>query len=109
MVQGDLFNIEGRLKTIDRDFILTFSPETGNYYISCRGKHFMTVKHGELDDRVVKHVRRIVYVNIYGDILEEVDQANLKEEDNRIRKLEDTFECMAQDIQPYVRGLKYDS
>lgn len=101
---GDLHNVKGRIKTIDKDLDM-FYLNNGQYEITHKGGHFMTVSKEELNGSTVEKVRGIVYKNVNADILAEIEANNLKIDKRKEKDYEKLSEDLAKDIFPYVRRL----
>jgi hypothetical protein len=106
-VFGDLYNVKGQLKRIDRDLNLRYEGY-GRYTVTHKGKYFMRVNPGELDQRVVNHVRKMVFLNRHGLVEKDMDDKNAAIEKEQDRKLSDYAENFARDIRkPLIRQTDY--
>lgn len=101
---GDIYNIKGRIKTIDKDLDM-FYIGNGQYEITHKGGHFMSVSKEELDDRTVKKVREVVYKNVNADILSEIEANNSKIDKKKEKDFQNLSEDLAKDIYPYLKRL----
>lgn len=104
---GDLYNVEGRIKTIDKDLKLNYIGN-GKYEITHKKDHFMTVDIDELDGKLVEKVREIVYRNVNADILAEIEANNNKIEASKQRDMENHTESFAKEVRPLVKRLADD-
>jgi hypothetical protein len=101
---GDLHNVKGRIKTIDKDLDM-FYVGNGQYEITHKGGHFMSISKEELDDRTIRKVREVVYKNVNADILAEIEANNKKIESSKQRDCDNTIESIAKELRPYVKRL----
>jgi hypothetical protein len=107
MVVGDVFNIEKRLKEYDDELSLKWSYHTGNYVVLHKGKHVMTVPHGELDARVITKMKQIDPRNGY-DIMKDIEETNEKIKQDQQAKVADMAEQFAKDIRkPLIEDAFY--
>ena len=103
-MQGDLYNIENRIKLIDKHFDM-FYRGNGNYEVTHKGGHFMGVPHNELHGGLVEKIREIVYRNVNADIIAEIEANNNKIDNRKERDFKNLSEDMAKDLLPYIRRL----
>lgn len=96
------------VKEIDKDFDLQFNAKALRYEITHRGGHFMHVPWGGFTKDVVDHIRKTVYINRNGNILDEIDEANFKVELEKKKAQDDLIEQTARDIgKPLYDLVKY--
>lgn len=98
MLFGDIYDIERRLKQFDRDFDISYNEQTHKYTITHKKHYFMTVNVGELDDRVMKHIKKTVWLNNQNMLNEEIEKHNKKIEREQEKSVEDMAYNMAKDI-----------
>lgn len=103
---GDIYNIKGRIKVIDRELDIEHNGD-GSYTVTHKGSYFMKVMPGQLDDRVLKQAREVVWKNKHADILSEVESFNEKVESSKKKKIEDMAYSMAKDIHKPLREAFY--
>lgn len=103
-VFGDLFNVQHEIKVIDKDLDLYYRGN-GNWEITHKGGHFMSVTREELNDKVVKQVREIVYRNVNKDILLEMELNNNKLDASKQRSIDNNIEAMGKEIRPLIQRL----
>ena len=101
MVTGDLFNVEGRIKTIDKNLSLRYEGQ-GNYTILHKGMYFMSAKHNELNGELVDKVRQVVWMNKHRDILADIERDNKKIEEGRQKEYDYIKKCAVEDMYPYI-------
>jgi hypothetical protein len=82
MVTGDIYDIETRLQEHDGDLSLSLNTLNGNYIVLCKDQYVMEWPR-PLDDRLIKHIKRIDSHRGY-NALDEIDNYN--------EKLEQTIE-----------------
>jgi hypothetical protein len=95
---GDLYNIAARIAKIDKRFTVNRNAMDGSFTIYQNGYFFQNVPHDEFDDRVVKHIEKTIYINTYGNVLEDIDKANAKVEKAAEDKVADIEKEMKKDI-----------
>ena len=75
----DVYNIAKRLKDIDRDYYVVYDTSKQHYEIhnsSQKGSTYcLTIPHNQLDERVLKLVRKNQSANI-DEILEQIENDN---------------------------------
>lgn len=101
---GDIHNVKGRIKTIDKDLDISYIGN-GQYEVTHKDSHFMTVPREELDDRTVKKIREVVYKNVNADILAEIEANNAKIDRRKDKDFKNLSEDLAKDIYPYIKRL----
>ena len=101
MVLGDLFNVEGRIKTIDKNLSLRYEGQ-GNYTILHKGMHFMSATHEELNGGIVNKTRQVVWMNKHRDILADIERENKKIEEGRQKDYDYIKKCATEDLYPYI-------
>lgn len=99
---GDIYNIRDRVKAIDNRFDIQYVGE-GKYTVYQNGAFFMSVS--ELDDRVVKRIREVVWKNKHADILEEVENHNKKMEQVKEKDRQYLSQCIAEDLRKPLMDL----
>jgi hypothetical protein len=106
-VFGDMFNVAGQIKVIDRNLDLRYDGN-GKYTITHNGKYFMRVPHDELDQRTVNHVRRMVYMNRHNLLEKDLLEKEMKQEIAEEKRIADLAQCMAEDIRrPLIDKVDY--
>lgn len=106
-VFGDIYNVQGQIKTIDSNLELVYKGN-GNYVITHKGKYFMGVEHSQLDARIVSHVRKMVYINKHGDIEADMDKNNSKAEKDHENKISNMAHDMAVNLRkPLLNKIDY--
>jgi hypothetical protein len=86
------------MKEISPDFDVTFDVAFEEYCISHKDVLFRRVPVDGFTRQEVEEIRRVVWINENGNILEEVDNANEKRELDNEKKASDLYYQMAQDI-----------
>jgi len=102
---GDLFNVKSRIKAIDRYFNIDCIGN-GQYEITHKGGHFMSIPHYDLNGGIVEKIREIVYRNVNADIIAEIEANNNKIDSRKERDFQNLSEDMAKDLLPYIRRLE---
>jgi len=94
------------LQEIDKDFDIEFNPFTESYLITHRGYSFQVVPYGEFSRDTLDHIRKVVYLNINGDVFKDVDEANEKAEKSKEKAEDDFIEYTAKEIgKPIYKAL----
>ena len=94
-------NVEDKrrlLKEIDVDFDINFDIDTEHYYITHKDFPFMKVPWNGFDRSVVDHIRKVVYINRNGNILDEIDSNNSKVDKSNENRISDMARQLAKDI-----------
>ena len=86
------------LKEIDKNFEVNFYPEDAEYTITHNKVFFQNIPWGGFTKEVVDHIRRIVYINRHGSIEDEIDEKNLKIEQENQRKQDEMIHETAKDV-----------
>lgn len=86
------------LKDIDIDFDIGFEYENERYVITHKGFPFQYVKLGDFTRSILDHIRKMVWINKNGSIIDEIDSHNAKIEGKHDRKLEDMIRQFSKDI-----------
>ena len=104
--QVNCSDIRPILKDIDPELEIEF---IGNkYIITHRGMYFMQVDYGQMDRKYMQEIRKIVWINKNGSMLEEIDKNNEKIEKSHDRDLSNLAECMAKDLRkPLLDAIDY--
>lgn len=96
------------LKEIDSDFDISFNVYHETYLITHKDFPFMTVPYGEFTRETIENIRKAVYINVNGDVIEEVEDNNKKIEESKDREYNNMIECMAKDIRkPLINAIDY--
>lgn len=108
MPEAKCKDIRPILKEIDKDFDISFNFHTETYLITHKDFPFMTVPYGQFTRETVENIRKAVYININGNVLEEIDQNNAKVEARKDKEISDLAECMAKDLRkPLINAIDY--
>jgi hypothetical protein len=94
------------LQDIDKGFDIEFHPDIESYIITHNGGHFQTVKYGDFNQKLLQNIRRVVYLNINGDMARQIDEHNEKIHSDNQRREDDMIEQAVKDIgKPLYREL----
>jgi hypothetical protein len=94
--QANCSEIRSVLKEIDTDFDVEFIA--GKYIVTHKGNYFTQVNYGEFCRNTMENIRKTVWINKHGSVLEEIDKNNEKIEKSHDRDLSNLAECMAKDL-----------
>ena len=78
-------------------------PDTNKYVITQYENYFDSVSPAELCKDFFDRLRKIVWINIYGSIVDEIDKNNAKIEEANEKKVADVTENLAKDIYKPLR------
>lgn len=94
------------LQEIDKGFDIEFHPDIESYIITHNYGHFQTVKYGDFTQKTLENIRRVVYLNINGDMARQIDEHNDKIHIDNQKKEDDMIEQTAKDMaKPLMREL----
>jgi hypothetical protein len=104
--QANCSEIRPILKDIDPDFDVEFI--SGKYIITHKGNYFSQVNYGEFDRNTMENFRKVVWMNLNGNILDEIEKNNEKIDKSHERDLSNLSECMAKDLRkPLLNAVDY--
>jgi hypothetical protein len=96
------------LKDIDTDLDISFDYESEKYTIYHKQAYFMNIPFGEFDRKKVEEIRKVVWLNVNGNVLDDIDKNNEKVEQSHDRDLSNLAECMAKDLRkPLLDAIDY--
>ena len=95
---GDIYNIKDRIRAMRDNFDIRYDKNQMQYIVTHKGFHFMTVPIGELDDRVIKHIRKVVWLNNHNELNNHIDEHNAKIERQKEKAIEEMAHQMAKDL-----------
>lgn len=108
MLDAKCKEIRPILKQIDSDFDISFNPHTESYLVTHKDFPFTNIPYGQFTRQTIEHIRKAVYININGNVMEEIDEHNAKVEASKERKFQDLTACMANDIRrPLLNAIDY--
>lgn len=90
--------IRPMLKDIDDGFDIDFDWEKERYYIHHKTSVFQTVPFGEVTRKLIADIRRVVWLNKTGQVLDHVERSERRAEARSDRATELWAEAMASDI-----------
>lgn len=93
-VTGDVYNITGRLKEIDRDYFVMFNRRTQKFEVHINGQWCTLgceLPFDELDARTLLYVREH-HASRMAALMAEMDKAEAAQEAARARRMEDLHE-----------------
>lgn len=94
------------LQEIDKGFDIEFHPDIECYIITHNQGHFQTVKYGDFTQKLLENIRRVVYLNINGDMARQIDEVNEKIHADNQKREDDMIEQTVKDIaKPLMREL----
>ena len=95
---GECNTIRRVVKDIDKRFDVYYDADTNKYIITQYESYFDSVSPAELCKDFFDRLRKIVWINMYGSIVDEIDKNNAKIEAAEEKKVSDVAENFAKDI-----------
>lgn len=90
------------LKSICTDFDIRFDKHREEYEITHKGFPFQRVAWDGFDKKVVEHIRKTVYINENGNIVDEIDKENAKIDKAKEKEQTDMNIDMAKEIRKAI-------
>lgn len=100
---GECNRIRQVVKDIDKRFDCYYDGDNNKYVITQYDNYFDSVSPTDLCKDFFDKLRRVVWINIYGSIGEEVDKHNAKLEQESEAKKENIIHEMAKDMYKPLR------
>lgn len=96
------------LREIDKDFQIEVCPISETYKVTHRGGHFQTIPWTDFTKETVENIRKTVYTNRNGSIIEELDEHNFKREQAIQKQKDEMIHETAKEVgKPLYNLLKY--
>ncbi len=95
---GECNTIRRVVKDIDDRFDVYYDADAKRYIITQYDNYFDSVSPDELCKDFFDRLRKIVWINIYGSIIDEIDKNNAKIEETKEKEISDVAESLAKDI-----------
>ena len=100
---GECNTIRRVVKDIDNRFDVYYDADTNKYIITQYDNYFDSVSPTELCKEFFDRLRKVVWINIHGSIVDEIDKNNAKIEEANQKKVADVTENLAKDIYKPLR------
>ena len=98
-------DIRENLRTIDPMFDVAIDCNTGEFVVFHNGTIFQRTPCDEFDRDTIRQIGSVVWLNLYGDILSELDKHNDKLELERTREQEYKIADISRDIEKYANKI----
>lgn len=102
---GDIYNIADRIKAIDKNFRIIWSKTRHKYFIYHKNALFMESE--KLDHELYNHIKKVVYINVNGDIQKDIEETNDKIERDKEKKISNLAEDVAREISKPLKDILY--
>lgn len=93
------------LQTIDELFDVAIDNDTADIVVFHNGTIFQRTPCEEFDRKTIQEIGRVVWLNLYGDVLSEIDKHNEEIEKERKREYDYKMSDIAKDIEKYSSKL----
>ena len=93
------------LRTIDELFDVAIDCNTGDFVVFHNGTIFQRTPCNEFDRDTIRQIGSVVWLNLYGDILSEIDKHNNKLELERKREQDYKMTEISKDIEKYAQKI----
>ena len=94
-------DIRESLRTIDPMFDIAIDSDKGDFVVFHNGAIFQRTPCNEFDRETIRQIGSVVWLNLYGDILSEIDAHNDKTEFERKREYGYIMNEISKDIAKY--------
>ena len=98
-------SIRETLRTFDPGFDIAIDNDTEEIVVFHNGAVFQRTPCDEFDCYTVQEIGRIAWLNLYGDVLSEVDKRNEQIEKARKREQEYKIADISRDIEKYANKI----
>lgn len=96
------------LKEIDEDLDISFDYNAEKYTIYHKQAYFTNVPYGDFSREKIAEIRKIVWLNVNGDVLTDLEKHNENIDKAHDRDLSNLAECMAKDLRrPLLNAIDY--
>lgn len=100
---GECNTIRRVVKDIDNRFDVYYDADANKYIITQFENYFDSISPEELCKDFFDKLRKIVWINMYGSIIDEIEKNNAKIEEAEEKKIADVSESLAKDIYKPLR------
>jgi len=96
------------LKEIEKGFDITFDFVSESYTITHNGSYFQRVPYGQFDRNLVAEIRRSVWLNTNGNVIDEIEKNNSRIDASMDRAQSLYAESLAKDLRrPLINDYLY--
>ena len=100
---GECNTIRHVVKDIDTRFDVYYDADANKYIITQYDNYFDSVSPNDLCKDFFDRLRKIVWINMYGSIIDEIDKNNAKIEEAKEKEATNVTENLAKDIYKPLR------
>ena len=100
---GECNTIRRVVKDIDNRFDVYYDADSSKYIITQYDNYFDSVSPSDLCKDFFDRLRKVVWINMYGSIIDEIDKNNAKIEEESERRASDIATNLAKDIYKPLR------
>ena len=97
--------IREQLRNFDPLFDVAIDNDTADIVIWHNGALFQRTPCEEFDRKTIQEIGRVVWLNLYGDVLSEIDAHNEKLEQSRKQEYDYKMSDIAKDIERYSQKI----
>lgn len=100
---GECNRIRRVVKDIDRRFDVYYDGDLNKYVITQYDNYFDSVSPADLCKGFFDRLRKVVWINVYGSIVDEIEKNNAKIEAEQERKQSDMAQSIAEELYKPLR------